>query len=189
MLALVKGCLSCYRNDMAIKYDDIIIIDTETTGIFDEDRIIQLAFIVIDANTMSVKNRYSDLCSTSVPIKGEATKVHKKTNDMIKNLPRLKKTETYKMLVKYNKPQNVFVFHNASFDLFMLAKEKFMTKAELIDTLTCAYHIFPKSESFKLQNLTEVQCSVNKRQKHDALSDCVMCQTLLEKMTVMILSF
>ncbi len=163
-------------------YENIIIIDTETTGLKDEDRIIQIALLVVDLETMQVKERHVDLCRPPLKIKEDATLIHKKTNDMVDKCPVLKKTKTYKKLVELNKKENIFVFHNSLFDLYMLAKEKFMTKASLIDTLTCAYHIFPESSSFKLETLIDTHCSGSTRQKHDALSDCMMCMNLLKVM-------
>ena len=165
-----------------MNYKNVIVIDTETTGLKDEDRIIQVALLIIDLETMQVKERHVDLCRPPLKIKEDAMRIHKKTNDMVDKCPELKKTKTYKKLVELNKKENIFVFHNSLFDLYMLAKEKFMTKASLIDTLTCAYHIFPESSSFKLQTLVDTHCSGSTRQKHDALSDCTMCMNLLKVM-------
>jgi len=125
-----------------------IILDTETTGAGENDRVIQLGFMVLDGKNVQVHN---DLCSTSVPIGYGAMEVHGITPDQIEGKPSCVETSAFKALEVLNTPDNVMIIHNAPFDLGMLAKENFTSKMRLIDTLRCAKHLFDEEEAHRLQ--------------------------------------
>ena len=133
----------------------IIILDSETTGTEEEDRIIQLAFLVIDTENDDKKKiaLYNNHCNPNVAIKYEAMAVHHITPELIDGLPELKDTDAFKMLTVLNKPENILVIHNAKFDLDMLAKEGFENKMQIIDTLNIAKHLYPQLDSHSLQYL------------------------------------
>ena len=61
-------------------YKNIIIVDTETTGLDNEDRIIQLALLVVNVETLEVEKTSCSLCKAPLPIKPGASAVNKKTN-------------------------------------------------------------------------------------------------------------
>jgi len=125
-----------------------IILDTETTGAGENDRVIQLGFMVLDGKNVQV---YNDLCSSIVPIGYGAMEVHGITPDQIEGKPSCVETSAFKALEALNTPDNVMIIHNAPFDLGMLAKENFTSKMGLIDTLRCAKHLFDEEEAHRLQ--------------------------------------
>jgi len=125
-----------------------ILLDTETTGAGDEDRIIQLGFMVLDGKSVEV---YNDLCSAPLPIGYGAMEVHGITPEMIEGKPSCVETAAYQVLCELNTPDNVLIIHNAPFDLGMLSKESFTSKMRLIDTLRCARHLFDDEEAHRLQ--------------------------------------
>jgi DNA polymerase-3 subunit epsilon/exodeoxyribonuclease X len=125
-----------------------IILDTETTGAGENDRVIQLGFMVLDGKNVQVHN---DLCSSSVAIGYGAMEVHGITPDQIEGKPSCVETSAFKALEVLNTPDNVMIIHNAPFDLGMLAKENFTSKMRLIDTLRCAKHLFDEEEAHRLQ--------------------------------------
>lgn len=125
-----------------------ILLDTETTGAGEEDRIIQLGFLILDGKNVEV---YNDLCSAPLPIGYGAMEVHGITPDMIEGKPPCIETSAYKTLCELNTPDNVLIIHNAPFDLGMLSKESFTSKMRLIDTLRCARHLFDDEEAHRLQ--------------------------------------
>ncbi len=62
-----------------------LLFDTETTGIDESDRIIQIGGMIVhgkDENEV-----FDGLCATDVPIKLEAMEIHNITPDMIENQP------------------------------------------------------------------------------------------------------
>ncbi|HEX5330155.1 exonuclease domain-containing protein [Sulfuricurvum sp.] len=125
-----------------------ILLDTETTGAGEEDRIIQLGYMVLDGKNVEV---YNDLCSAPLPIGYGAMEVHGITPDMIEGKPPCIETSAFQALYELNTPDNVLIIHNAPFDLGMLSKENFTSQMRLIDTLRCARHLFDDEEAHRLQ--------------------------------------
>lgn len=125
-----------------------IILDTETTGTGETDRIVQLGFLVLNGKAVDV---YNDLCSTDIPIAYPAMEVHGITPEMIEGKPACVDTSAFKALDQLNTVDNVLIIHNAPFDLGMLLKENFTSKMRLIDTLRCAKHLFEDEEAHRLQ--------------------------------------
>lgn len=125
-----------------------ILLDTETTGAGENDRIIQLGFLVLDGKKVEVHN---DLCSAEIPIGYGAMEVHGITPEMIEGKPVCTQTAAFGTLCDLNTPDNVLIIHNAPFDLGMLSKENFTSQMRLIDTLRCARHLFDEEESHRLQ--------------------------------------
>ena len=55
----------------------LIIFDTETTGLNEEDRIIQIGAIISElGNPNYFEEPYNELCSTDIPIKIESISIH-----------------------------------------------------------------------------------------------------------------
>jgi DNA polymerase-3 subunit epsilon/exodeoxyribonuclease X len=125
-----------------------ILLDTETTGAGEEDRIIQLGFMVLDGKSVEV---YNDLCLAPIPIGYGAMEVHGITPEMIEGKPLCSETRAFQTLSDLNSAENVLIIHNAAFDLGMLSKENFTSQMRLIDTLRCARHLFDDEESHRLQ--------------------------------------
>jgi len=125
-----------------------ILLDTETTGTQEEDRIIQLGYMVLDNTTIEVYNQF---CSTTVPIAIAAMETHGITPEMIQHKPACQETQAFQKLLELNEPNNYLIIHNAPFDLGMLQKEGFENKMQLIDTLRVAKHVFAEEEAHRLQ--------------------------------------
>jgi DNA polymerase-3 subunit epsilon/exodeoxyribonuclease X len=125
-----------------------ILLDTETTGAGENDRIIQLGYMVLDGKKVDI---YNDMCSSEVPIGYGAMEVHGITPDMIEGKPECRETPAFQALCALNTPDNVLIIHNAPFDLGMLSKEDFTSQMRLIDTLRCARHLFDEEEAHRLQ--------------------------------------
>lgn len=129
---------------------NFIILDTETTGFDQNDRIIQLAYIVYDGMNLEP---FETFCSTPQPIGFSAMAVHHITPEMIAGKPKLIDTEIYKFLEELNTEENYMVIHNAPFDLKMLEREGFQNKMKVIDTLRVTQRLAPNLESHKMQFL------------------------------------
>jgi len=126
-----------------------IILDTETTGAGENDRIIQLGYLVLSAGSKT--EVYNELCRSEVPIGFGAMEVHGIIPEMIEGKPLCTETEAYRHLETINTPDNHMMIHNAPFDIGMLEKEGFSLKMKLIDTLRCAKHLFSDEEAHRLQ--------------------------------------
>jgi DNA polymerase-3 subunit epsilon/exodeoxyribonuclease X len=167
-----------------------IILDTETTGTAEEDRVIQLGYIVLGAKEVEVHNEF---CSTDVPINYAAMEVHGITPDMLEGKPKCTDMPAYKRLQELNTPDNYMIIHNAPFDLKMLEKEGFTTQMKVIDTLRVAKHVLPDEEAHRLQYFRYKMDLYKEEQKeadalgievkaHDAIGDVLVLKLFLSKL-------
>ena len=176
---------------MAKKY---VILDTETTGAGENDRIIQLGYIVLGAKDIEVQNEF---CSSDIPISFGAMEVHGITPDMIEGKVSCTEMQSYKRLLELNTPDNYIIIHNAPFDLGMLEKEGFNTQMKVIDTLRVAKHVLPDEEAHRLQYFRYKMDLYKNEQKeadalgievkaHDAIGDVLVLKLLLSKLRAIV---
>ena len=172
---------------MAKKY---IILDTETTGTSETDRVIQLGYIVLGAKEIEVHNEF---CSSDIPISFGAMEVHGITPDMLEGKPVCQEMPAYKRLLELNTNENYMIIHNAPFDLGMLEKEGFDTQMKVIDTLRVAKHVLPDEDAHRLQYFRYKMELYKSEQKeaddlgivvkaHDAIGDVLILKLLLSKL-------
>ena len=166
----------------------IVILDTETTGNKEEDRICQLSFIVVNEK-LEIEEIYNELVKPPLPIGFEAMAVHHITNEMVENKPKIKHTQAFKRLKELNSAENLIVIHNSKFDLDMLKKEDFNSFFKLIDTFRILKHLLPEGK-FSLQynryalGLYKQEEEICKKYNikisaHDALGDVIVLYLLL----------
>lgn len=159
----------------------LVFLDTETSGLEEQDRICSLG-IIVDTNT------YYELIKSPRKIRPDASAIHHLTNEMLKDKKVFKESEIYQTLQEYNSTDNVLIAHNAPFDLKMLQKEGFVWQGTIIDTLKCVRHLIPECEQFSLQYL-RYELKLYKLensdlgivpQAHNALSDALHVKLLYE---------
>jgi DNA polymerase-3 subunit epsilon/exodeoxyribonuclease X len=172
-----------------------IILDTETTGADEKDRVIQLGYLVLGAKEIEVHN---ELNSSDVPISFGAMEVHGITPDMIASKPLCTQTQGYKRLLELNTHDNFLIIHNAPFDIKMLEKEGFKTAMKVIDTLRVAKHLLPDEEAHRLQYF-RYKMGLYKSEKqeadalkievkaHDAIGDVLVLKLLLSKLKELVM--
>ena len=176
---------------MAKKY---IILDTETTGTSEQDRIIQLGYVVLGAKEIEVHNEF---CSVDVPISFGAMEVHSITPDMLEGKVTCTEMPAYKRLQELNTSENYVIIHNAPFDLGMLEKENFNNQMQVIDTLRVAKHILPDEDAHRLQYFRYKFELYKEEQKeadalgievkaHDAIGDVLILKLLLSKLRTLV---
>ena len=172
---------------LAAKY---VILDTETTGTQESDRVIQLGYMVLGSKEVEV---YNEFCSTDIPISFGAMEVHGITPEMLESKPLCKETPAYKRLLELNEPENYLIIHNAPFDIKMLEKEGFETKMKVIDTLRVAKHIYEEEEAHRLQYFRykmglykeeerEAQALGIVVKAHDAIGDVLVLKLFLTRL-------
>ena len=176
---------------MAKKY---IILDTETTGTGEQDRVIQLGYVVLGAKDVEVHNEFN---SSDVPISFGAMEVHGITQDLIEGKPACVETAAFKRLQELNLSENYMIIHNAPFDLGMLEKEGFDNQMKVIDTLRVAKHILPDEEAHRLQYFRYKMELYKEEEKeaqalnvvikaHDAIGDVLDLKLLLSKLKAIV---
>ncbi len=171
-----------------------IILDTETTGTGEEDRVIQLGYMVLGAKEIEVHNEF---CSSDIAIKFGAMEVHGITPDMLIGKPSCTQMPAYKRLEELNTPDNYIIIHNAPFDITMLEKEGFKTQMKVIDTLRVAKHVMPEEEAHRLQYFRYKMELYKEEQKeadalgievkaHDAIGDVLVLKLFLSKLKTIV---
>jgi len=167
-----------------------IILDTETTGTADNDRVIQLGYIVLGVNPIEVHNEFN---TTDIPISFGAMEVHGITPELLEGKPPCTETTAYKRLLELNTSENYLIIHNAPFDIKMLEKEGFETQMKVIDTLRVAKHILPDEEAHRLQYFRYKMKLYEEEEReatalgivvkaHDAIGDVLVLKLLLSKL-------
>ncbi|MDD3505964.1 MAG: 3'-5' exonuclease [Sulfurimonas sp.] len=173
-----------------------IILDTETTGIGELDRVIQLGFMVLGEKKIEVQNEFF---SSDVPISFAAMEVHGITPSMLVGKGTCKESSSYKRLQELNIDDNYLIIHNAPFDMKMLEKEGFKTQMKVIDTLRVAKHMFPDEEAHRLQYFRYKMGLYTEEQKeaddlgvtikaHDAIGDVLVLKLFLSKLKEAVLA-
>jgi len=168
-----------------------ILFDTETTGTREEDRIIQVGAMIVDAQ--GKVEVFDELCSTVLPITIEAMAVHGITPDLIEGKGTFIETDFYQTLQSLNSQENCLIAHNMPFDMGMIEKEGFIPKLRIIDTLRVAKHLLPEQKSKALQYLRyalelykDEQGEADKYnitiKAHDAIGDVLVMKLLLSKL-------
>lgn len=172
---------------MAKRY---IILDTETTGTGEQDRVIQLGFMVLGEKKVEVCNEFF---SSDTPISFAAMEVHGITPDMLEGKESCTDSASYKRLQELNTNENYLIIHNAKFDIDMLKKEGFNPQMRVIDTLRVAKHIFPNEEAHRLQYFRYKMELYKDEQKeanalgivvkaHDAIGDVLVLKLFLSRL-------
>lgn len=173
-----------------------IILDTETTGAAESDRIIQLGYLVLGGKEIEVHNEFN---SSDVPISFGAMEVHGITPEMLEGKHSCVETQGYKRLLELNTPENYLIIHNAPFDIKMLEKEGFVTSMQVIDTLRVAKHILPDEEAHRLQyfrykmqlyklEAKEAAALGIEVKAHDAIGDVLVLKLLLTKLKELVMA-
>lgn len=153
----------------------LIFIDTETTGLTEYDRLCQVAYKYDDVVV-------NELFQPPVPMNIEAMAVHHITTEMLSDKPFFKETTHYTTIKDlFSKKTNVFVAHNAPFDINMLKREDIDVKAS-IDTLKIARELLKDNKDVKKYNLQHLRYSLNINVKdavaHDAFGDILVLEEL-----------
>ena len=97
----------------------IIILDTETTGVAEADRICQLAYLILNEEGQ-VEEIHNELCTPPLAIGFESMAIHHITPEMLIGTPACVDTKAFSRLVELNTPDNLMVIQNAEFDLSCL---------------------------------------------------------------------
>jgi len=150
----------------------IIILDTETTDLGDNARLIQLAY-----KNMETGDVVDEFFKPPVPISYGALATHHTTEKMLADKPEFISSKCQKTLIKLLK-NGILVAHNALFDINILKNEGVKTN-KYIDTLRVSMHTL-ESEQYKLQYLRYALKLDVEGLAHNALGDIAVLESLFE---------
>jgi len=170
-----------------------IILDTETTGTGESDKIIQLGYMVLGKPSERVEV-HNEFCSCDTQISLGAMETHHITPNMVEGKPLCTDMQAYQRLVELNSDDNYMIIHNAPFDLGMLEKEGFKNQMQLIDTLRCAKHLYAEQDFHRLQYLRyslelykDEEAEAEKLgvviKAHDAIGDVLILKLFMSALT------
>ena len=163
-----------------------IYLDTETTGLGDNDQIVEIGILGSDGSTL-----VSTLVNPTIAIPAAATAVHGITEDMVKDAPTW--AELWPQVSAIIGANRVAIY-NATYDLRMMYQSCWAhgLKPDRIESAFCvmklyaAYHgqwNYRKSD-FKWQSLTNAsqQMNITIENTHRAIDDCRLTRNILEAM-------
>lgn len=163
-------------SSFTIPFDDIIIFDTETTGIGPTARLVELAGVRLKHGV--IVDTFESLVQPGVKIPSSATHVHGITNSMVSQSPTAKSVLSDFATFTAGRP---LMAHNAAFDRSILRQEH--ARVGLPPSLPMIYcsmklsrKVFPGLKSYALAALA-VALKIPQPQAHRALADC---QTTIE---------
>ncbi len=160
---------------------NLLFLDTETTGLEEQDRLIQIAFTLRENGKVPNDNGLvyprAEYFKSSLPISFEAMSVHHITHKMIEDKPEFNQSPMKEFLRKYT-DDSIFIAHNAKFDLRMMEKEGLKFKLS-IDTQRVSMHLF-HSESYRLQYLRYCLGLEVEAMAHDASGDVKVLEKLFD---------
>ncbi len=154
-----------------------IFIDTETTGTKEKDKLCQLAYKTGEGQVVNA------FFNPGMPITIEAMAVHHITNAMVKDKPRFQGSNEYQKLDALTRNQdNVFVAHNAKFDIDMLERDNIHVK-KWICTLKLARFLDKKGviPQYNLQYLRYYLGLEVDAPAHDALGDIIVLEAVFNR--------
>lgn len=151
------------------------VVDVETTGTTDNDRIVQIAAIKCDGAGNELE-RFTTIVNPGMPIHPEAAAVHGITDQQASQYPSFKDGAAAKIAEMLGQGQ-VFVAHNRQFDERFVERE---LKAAGIDTfppphlractLEVARLVEPDAEEHRLEVMCEAR-GIQLENAHDAMAD------------------
>ena len=128
----------------------LTFLDVETTGTGLKDKICSLACLLEDEKNAEL---HYDLVNEGKKIPPAASSINNITNEMIKEKPPLKESQSFAKLMESLQKGSLLVAHNLPFELQMLASAGIEIDLDGIDTLRVCRHLIPDLESYALNFL------------------------------------
>ncbi len=166
----------------------LIFLDLETTGLESSDKICSIGMICLDKEVVF---SFYELINEDKKISSKASSINHITNEMLKDKPKLKDSQAWKILHENNNQDSTIIAHNVNFDLKMLMQSGFLWQGKVVDTLRVTKHLIPECEEFSLQFLRYELKLYKDEQKealkynadispHNALSDALHVKLMYE---------
>jgi exodeoxyribonuclease X len=169
----------------------VCILDTETTGLGNQDQVVELALVTIDATTRTIISYGTHLVKPTVPISPGARAVHHITDAELEGAPTLAELMHSRELPELS-GGTVLAGHNIAFDNRMLEQSGVVIALLNICTLRAARHIWPEMESHSNQALRyaldlkiDPSWPLTMLPPHRALPDALVTAALLIRMLEM----
>jgi DNA polymerase III epsilon subunit family exonuclease len=174
MAQLNKRTMGKIRKARKIK----TVIDTETTGFANRDRLIEFCSISVDGAGREYK--YLSQFNPGLPISPYATAVHGYVNADLRGAPKFKEIKPDIQTI-INRSDEV-IAHNANFDIRMLRNEGInIPENKIVDTMRLARDYKPLLETlperrYNLDNMCKgLGVDIPRQERHTAFGDARAC--------------
>lgn len=152
--------------------ENYIILDTETTGFSESDRIVEIGITDVDGNVL-----LDTLVYTDVEINPEASKVNGIFNKDLEGKPTIE--ELAPQIDEILKNKTVLIY-NEDFDVRMLIQSGYKKAFKSACLMRCYMDYINSRRWVKLAVAME-QNGIDIEQNHRAADDCICCAKLIEK--------
>lgn len=155
----------------------LVFFDVETTGVEEDDRLVELAYKVHGEPEGRVER-----FKAPKPMSSGASAVTGISNKMLENCPVFVESEMWKQMLEWSDdPETIFVAHNATFDIKMLAREGIDIKRHIC-TMKVTHYFDKKGEltQYKLQVLRYHYGIEVEGEAHSALGDVLVLEAYFE---------
>lgn len=160
------------------KLKNLLFLDVETTGLEEDDRLVQVAYVYNGIEKKSFFHPGREMSVRSM----EVTHI---TNKHLEGKEKFQGSDFYNELAEILKDeQTIFVAHNAPFDMSMLAREDLVI-SRFIDTIKIAQELDAKGDipAYRLQYLRYyLGIDIDDACAHDALGDVKVLVALFDRM-------
>lgn len=147
----------------------ILGIDTETTGVGENDTVVQVAAVLLDPHTLATLETECAYINPQREIHPKAQEVHGITPEMLTGAPTLADWFQTAKLSDWVSNAEVLFGHNVGFDVRMLGRERF-EHLQLLDTYRLVQALYPNWNRHKLESAV-FYLALPPRKAHDALGD------------------
>lgn len=168
-----------------------IILDTETTGLSNSDKIVEISLLETVCGIKTGRKLHFFL-NPVTQISKKAQEIHGLTNEKLEKFPKF--FEIAEEIIKFIGEGNI-VAHNAKFDRRMLNNElincdkKPFPENRFIDTLKIARYLFPNEANnqdalckrFEIDNYNRLKTGI-----HSAMEDTIMLYFIYQKMRLLL---
>ena len=151
-----------------------VVFDTETTGLTDRDRIVQIAGLRLARGRLTGE-RFETLVNPCCPIPPASTAIHHITDAMVADAPDLTAALT---AFRHFCDDSVLIAHNAPFDMGFLRRAEAQTGTRfdnrVLDTVLLSAMVWGQSEVHTLDALTErLGIAIPPEARHTAMGDTI----------------
>lgn len=149
----------------------IFILDIETTGLSNNDKIIEISILNLQSN-----NEYSRLINPEIEIPSKITSLTGITQEMVNDKPIFSEVTNDLQNIAYNVPTYI-ISHNSKFDRRFIENEFRKCNKTLpqnwlfIDSIPIFKLLFPSKKSYALDKLYRELLNINYKETHRGMSD------------------
>ncbi|NLM96009.1 MAG: 3'-5' exonuclease [Halanaerobiaceae bacterium] len=145
------------------------LVDTETTGLGNNDRVVEIAIIDLDGKVL-----LNTLVNPGISIPPEAERIHGISDSMVKDAPSIGSVGEK---IRENLNDRIMIAYNAEFDARMI-RQTFNID---VNYECLMYNVMDFHNSDRYMSLEKATAHLRKEdQEHRALGDCYLCLKLIK---------